>query len=213
MKAVLKKIYRLLYPEKREPSLVEKYVDYIQKEEDSILKSVGLRFDREEMLEKRPYLTIGKRCLITASFVFETEKGEVVIGDNVHIGGATFISRNKIEIRDDVTLAWGITVYDHNSHSVHWEERKNDNRQCYEDYIQYNGDNLVNKDWSNIVSKPILIESKVWIGFNVTILKGVTIGEGSVIGAGSVVAKDIPPWSVAVGNPAQVIRTLKKSGC
>ena len=41
------------------------------------------------------------------------------------------------------------------------------------------------------------------------ILTGVTIGEGAVIGPGSVVVNDIPAWSVAVGNPARVIRTLK----
>lgn len=56
---------------------------------------------------------------------------------------------------------------------------------------------------------PITIESNVWIGANVTVIQGVTIGEGSVIGAGSVVTKDIPPYSVAVGNPCRVVRPIK----
>ena len=59
---------------------------------------------------------------------------------------------------------------------------------------------------------PITIEDKVWIGFGVNILKGVTIGEGAVIGACSVVTKDIPPYAVAVGNPARVVRNLKDPG-
>ncbi len=55
---------------------------------------------------------------------------------------------------------------------------------------------------------PIHIKDKVWIGFNVIILKGVTIGEGAVIAAASVVTKDIPDWSLAGGNPAKVIKEL-----
>lgn len=56
--------------------------------------------------------------------------------------------------------------------------------------------------------KPITIESNCWIASNVVVTGGVTIGEGSVIGAGSVVTKDIPPHSLAVGNPCRVIRQI-----
>lgn len=50
------------------------------------------------------------------------------------------------------------------------------------------------------------IGSDVWIGANVVMIAGVTIGDGCIIGAGSIVTKDIPPYSVAVGNPCRVIR-------
>ncbi len=50
------------------------------------------------------------------------------------------------------------------------------------------------------------IGSDVWIGANVIIKAGVTIGDGCFIGAGSVVTKDVPPFSIAVGNPCHVIR-------
>ena len=54
--------------------------------------------------------------------------------------------------------------------------------------------------------KTIIIGNDVWIGANVTILKGVNIKDGAVIGAGSVVTKDIPEYAIAVGNPAKVIK-------
>jgi acetyltransferase-like isoleucine patch superfamily enzyme len=56
----------------------------------------------------------------------------------------------------------------------------------------------------------VTIEDNVWIGDKVTILPNVRIGEGSVIGANSVVTKDIPPFCVAAGNPAKIIRKLNE---
>ncbi len=57
-------------------------------------------------------------------------------------------------------------------------------------------------------SEPIIIEDDVWIGARVVILGGVTIGKGSTIGAGAVVSRSIPPYSVAVGVPARVVKQL-----
>lgn len=54
--------------------------------------------------------------------------------------------------------------------------------------------------------KPVVIEDDVWIGSRATILPGVNIGRGSVIGTGAVVTKSIPPFSVAVGVPAKVVK-------
>jgi acetyltransferase-like isoleucine patch superfamily enzyme len=55
-------------------------------------------------------------------------------------------------------------------------------------------------------SAAVRIGKYTWIGGNSTILPGVTVGEGAIIGAGSVVTHDIPPYSVAVGVPAKVIK-------
>ena len=54
-------------------------------------------------------------------------------------------------------------------------------------------------------SEKIVIKDDVWLGSNVTILKGVTIGEGAVIAAGSVVNKDLEPYSINAGTPSKVI--------
>ena len=57
-------------------------------------------------------------------------------------------------------------------------------------------------------SAPITIEDNVWLGGSVVVCPGVTIGENSIIGAGAVVTRDIPANSIAVGNPARVIKDL-----
>lgn len=159
--------------------------------------------------EERTYVLIGAKSVVSfASFIFETSDGSVSIGENVQIGPSRFISKSSIVIEDDVTMAWDIVLYDHDSHSVHWSERSKDNERCYDDLVKY-GDNIRNKDWSVVKTSGIRICSKAWIGFGVTILKGVTIGEGAVIGAMSVVTKDVPPWTVAAGNPARVVKQLK----
>ena len=56
--------------------------------------------------------------------------------------------------------------------------------------------------------EPIVIEDDVWLASRVTVLKGVTIGRGSVITTGSVVTRNIPPYSLAGGNPARVISSI-----
>ena len=155
------------------------------------------------------YLETGSHCVLEGSYYFETSGGHIRIGDRVHIGNSSFISINEIVIEDDVTIAWGCLIYDHNSHSTVWEERKNDTEQEYQD-IRAGLNPIANKNWSVVKSAPIHICSKAWIGHGVTILKGVTIGEGAIVGAGSVVTKDVEPWTIVGGNPAKLIRRIQK---
>ena len=70
-------------------------------------------------------------------------------------------------------------------------------------------------DWHDIYNRvsmgttaPVTIEENVWIGDSAIICKGVTIGENSIIGAGAVVSRDIPPNTIAAGNPARVVKEL-----
>lgn len=56
---------------------------------------------------------------------------------------------------------------------------------------------------------PVVIGNNVWIGDKVTILPGITISDGAVIGANAVVNKDIPPYSLAVGNPIKIVSLSK----
>jgi len=203
LKQVIKSIYhRLFFKSISNNSFIE--ID----SSSFLLRESKIRFDVTP--ENRKYVFIGDKCLVNAEFIFESHKGIVEIGNNVHLGQVRFISRSSIVIGNDVTMAWGITIYDHDSHSINWEHRKNDNLQCYEDYIKLQN-KVANKDWDNVVSKGIVINDKVWIGFDVTILKGVNIGEGAIIGAKSVVTKDVPAWTIVAGNPAIIVKNLKEN--
>lgn len=62
------------------------------------------------------------------------------------------------------------------------------------------------QDQGGTAERPVCIGNDVWIGSRVTILPGVTIGDGAIIGASAVVTKDVPPYAVACGNPARVVK-------
>lgn len=57
--------------------------------------------------------------------------------------------------------------------------------------------------------RPIVIEDKVWIGINSTVLPGVRIGQGAIVGANSVVTKDVAPNTIVAGNPARFIKNIE----
>lgn len=174
---------------------------------DTINRGIKIRLD---VPIQRKYLSIGHDCIVGGTFVFESTLGNVIIGNHSYIGGSTFISRSKIEVGDNVTIAWGSTFYDHDSHSLDYMKRRQDIDDELND-IRLGRNFIENKDWRDVNSKPIKICNDAWIGMNVIVLKGVTIGEGAIVGAGSVVTKDVPAWSVVAGNPACIIKYLDRS--
>ena len=183
--------------------IVEKYATL---EKSVVDRGIYIRLDNPQ---NKNYLTIGANCIVSGQFVFESNEGYVKIGEHTYIGGGTFISRSGIEIGNNVTIAWGGTFYDHDSHSLDYMKRRKDIDDELGDIR--NGRNFIqNKDWSDVNSRPIKICDDAWIGMNVIILKGVTVGEGAIVGAGSVVTKDVPAWTVAAGNPARVVKELRK---
>ncbi len=153
---------------------------------------------------------IGQDSLLGCTIILEREKGNVVIGSNTYIGASTIICAENVTIGSDTLIAWGVTIVDHDSHSTDWKNRREDVRQWHAGYLQGDLTKAANlKNWDVVQKKPVIIGDKVWIGFNVIILKGVTIGEGAVVAAGSVVTKNIAAWTVVGGNPAKVIKELE----
>lgn len=184
---------------------VNKHANIKVQENTILLKSCTFRFNGKD---KKNRVSIGDNTMVGCNFIFESDEGKISIGDNTYIGGGTsLISRNNIQIGNYVTIAWGCTIYDHNSHSLDYQERQKDIRRQNDDYR--NGRNFISsKDWNVVKSKPIKIYDNAWIGFNSIILAGVTIGEGAIVGAGSVVRQDVEPWTVVAGNPAILIKRL-----
>ena len=198
---------RQIYKKLRQHKQLKEAANYIKINSSTIL---GENFNLELHFPAtdRTYLSIGQKCIIDSSFIFESSNGQISIGNRVHIGGGTqLISRNQITIGDDVIIAWACTIYDHNSHSVYWKDRQHDISTEWNNVT--NGKSILsNKNWDVVKDAPISIGNKAWIGFGVTILKGVTIGEGSDIAAGSVVTKDVPSYTLVGGNPAKFIKKL-----
>ncbi len=198
--SLLRKIYKVKY--------MKSILSYLELANDSIY---GNSFYVEIRKPKEGYkfLKIGHHSIIDGQFIFEKDSGYIEIGNRVHIGSSQFISVNEIKIGNDVTIAWDCLFYDHNSHSIEWMERRFDTEREYEDFCS-TGDMLKNKNWEVVKSRPIVIKDKAWIGVGCKVLKGIIIGEGAIIGAGSVVTRDVPDWTVVGGNPAVVIKNLRK---
>jgi maltose O-acetyltransferase len=100
------------------------------------------------------------------------------------VGDETFLGRVTIQVHDQVTIG---------------------RRVCINDGVTIlsASHHLDDPRWSSF-SKPVIIEDYVWIAVGALVLPGVRIGRGAVVGAGAVVSRDIPPFSVATGNPARV---------
>lgn len=146
-------------------------------------------------------ISIGKNIHIFSNCILATHpcdivasNPELIIGDNCEIGENTHITcANRIVIGNGLLTGRRCTITD-NSHG--------------ESLIENLG---VRPRMRKSFSKgPVHIGDNVWLGDNVVVLPGVSIGNGCIIGANAVVTKDIPAYSVAVGNPAKVVKSLCK---
>jgi acetyltransferase-like isoleucine patch superfamily enzyme len=127
--------------------------------------------------------------------------GHVSLGTCAFSHGVWFICDAGIDIGDYTMLSWNVVLMD--TYRAPLEPAKR--RQLLERAAQESARILDGGE----TARPIRIGNNVWIGFDVCVLPGVTIGDGSIVGARSVVTQDVPPYSVAAGNPAQIIRRLE----
>ena len=158
-----------------------------------------------------------------ATFDTETEKREAILdellpnrGEGVYLQGPiyfdfgvnttigkgsyanfhfTVLDEGKVTIGENVFIGPNVSLLTA-IHPLRYQERNA--------FFNEKTGNVTNLEYT----APITIEDNCWIAANVTIVGGVKIGFGSVIGAGSVVTKDIPPHSLAAGNPCRVLRQI-----
>ena len=133
--------------------------------------------------------SIGNDSMIEDFTTINNGVGDVIIGENSLIGLGNVII-GPVKIGNNVILAQNIVASGLNHN--------------YDDITQ-----PIHKQGVKVAQ--ITIEDDCWIGANTVITAGVTIGKHSVVAAGAVVTKDIPPYSVAVGNPSRVIKKFDET--
>lgn len=139
-------------------------------------------------------------CYDRATFV-TTGNGVIKIGDYSIVNGCTLICSEQIHIGKYVMLAWGVVIYDNNlALDLSGNER-------VKILLENSKKNYREMPFST--SSPVVIEDNVWVGFDAIVKPGTKIGRGSVIGSKSVVSGTIPPYSVVVGNPGRIVKTLE----
>ena len=136
---------------------------------------------------KQGILKIGTKTQIARGVVLHCYGGSINISNNVFLGSYTVIYGNGgVEINKDTLIATHCRIISSN----HKIPDKNTRIRSQSDILL-----------------PVTIGEDVWIGAGVTILGGISIGNGCVVGAGSVVTRNLPPYSVAMGIPAKVVRS------
>ena len=127
-------------------------------------------------------------CAQPVFFSTLSKDARIDIGDRSGISGSSICALSSVTIGEDTLIGAGCQIFDNDFH--HRDGRGWRSPRLSE-------------------AKPVVIGNHVFVGAGVIILKGVEIGEGATIGAGSVVTRDIPPNSIAAGQPAKVLRSSR----
>jgi acetyltransferase-like isoleucine patch superfamily enzyme len=136
----------------------------------------------------RGRVAVGDRVHVYADAWLETSQGGTLIvgaGTSIHTRCQLMAHKASIRIGRGVGIAAGSAFYPYD-HGIDGD------RPIGQQPITSKGDIVVHDD--------------AWIGTGVIVLSGVTIGEGAVVGAGAVVTRDVPPYAIAMGTPARVVK-------
>ncbi|MDP3394698.1 DapH/DapD/GlmU-related protein [Sediminibacterium sp.] len=128
--------------------------------------------------------SIGKKAVIEDFCCVNNMVGDVIIGDNVHLGLSNTLI-GPVRIGNNTILAQNIVLSGLNH--------------------GYSDPDIPIKDQKETTAT-IVVEEDCWIGANSVVVAGVTIGKHSIVAGGSVVTKNVPPYTIVGGNPAKVLK-------
>ncbi len=129
------------------------------------------------------FIGINRPCVLSTL----NSGAQITIGDYSGFSGTSISAAESITIGNEVICGANVTITDTDWHNIMPGKRTS----------------------GKILSAPIMIGDNVWLGLNVTVLKGVTIGNGTVIAANSTVSRDIPENVMAAGTPARIIKKIQ----
>ena len=159
----------------------------------------GTRFEYKIHAKGGQYIKIGKKCLFYRGNIinaWDTYNGhkftpQITIGDNCSFGAYSQITACKsVQIGNNLLTGAYVLISDNNHGSFVEDDLKKDPRK------------------RDLHYKGVIIGNNVWLGDKVAVLSGVQIGDGVVVAANAVVTKDIPPYCLAAGVPAKVIKQI-----
>lgn len=140
-------------------------------------------------------LRVGKDVTIWRTSFAVGPTGFIEIGDECYLANANLVCAARITIGSGVYLAGGVTIVDSDFHPIAPAARLADTIALSP---------LGDRRRRPVVDvQPVAIEDDVWIGNNVTILKGVRIGVGAIVEPGAVVTRAVPAGAAVAGNPAR----------
>lgn len=161
---------------------------------------------------KNECIQIADSCLIDADVSICTgfakaQQGVIKVGSKVEIQKGVILDAwgGEINIASNVFLGPYTVIYGHGGVSIGQDSLISMHcRILSSDHTIPAASDKVR--WQPDILMPTTIGQDVWLGAGVTVLGGVTIGDGCIVGAGAVVTQDLPPYAVAVGVPAKVIK-------
>lgn len=158
----------------------------------------GVRFERAGLLRGTEFISIGDGTIFRRGVHLTVWPEHCPEGKTPHLSigdGCSFGEYNNISAVDGITIGDGflsgkwVTITDNSHGGTDLQTLR-----------------IPPRDRKVISKGPVSIGRNVWVGDKVTILPGVSIGEGVVIGANAVVTRDVPPYCIACGNPAKIIK-------
>lgn len=146
---------------------------------------------------KEPGLAVGDHCTMDGVHFALGKQGSISIGNYCYFSNAILLCELELQLGNYVVIGWNTTIADSDFHPLSPAARIHDAIACSP--VGHG------RPRPPITMRAVVIEDDVWIGPNVTILKGVRIGAGAFIEPGSLVTREVPPGARVLGNPAQIV--------